>query len=60
MKNEYIEKTSISVVGTLEKNDDDRFIIRVELKDSVEEYDVVEILEKLLGQEVKIYGEEEI
>lgn len=60
MKNEYIEKTSISVVGTLEKNDDDKFIIRVELKDSVEEYDVVEILEKLLGQEVKIYGEEEI
>ncbi len=60
MKDELVRKNITSVVGTLDKNDEDEFIVRVETKESVEEINVINILNDLLGRQIKLYSEEDI
>lgn len=48
-KQGYTEKKVISIVGTLDKNEDDKYIVTVEGKDTFKEYDLVEILEAMEG-----------
>ena len=48
-KQGYTEKKVISIVGTLDKNEDDKYIVTVEGKDTVKEYDLAEILEAMEG-----------
>lgn len=60
MKDELVRKNITSVVGTLDKNDEDEFIVRVETKESVEEINVMNILNDLLGRQIKLYSEEDI
>lgn len=60
MKDEYVRKNITSIAGTLDKNDEDEFIVRVETKESVEEINVMNILNDLLGRQIKLYSEEDI
>lgn len=48
-KQGYTEKKVISIVGTLDKNEDDKYIVTVEGKDTFKEYDLTEILEAMEG-----------
>ena len=48
-KQGYTEKKVISIVGTLDKNEDDKYIVKVEGKDTFKEYDLAEILEAMEG-----------
>ena len=48
-KQGYTEKKVISIVGTLDKNEDDKYIVTVEGKDTFKEYDLTEILEAMKG-----------
>lgn len=59
MKDEYVKKNITSIVGTLELDDDkNRFFVRVENKDEVIEEWVDDILNGLVGSQIKIYSEE--
>lgn len=60
MKDELVRKNVTSVVGTLDKNDEDEFIVRIETKESVEEINFINILNDLLGRQIKLYSEEDI
>jgi hypothetical protein len=46
-KQKYERKQIISIVGRLLKNDNGDFIVSVEDKDNVEEYDLTNILEEM-------------
>nr|DAR30890.1 MAG TPA: YonK protein [Caudoviricetes sp.] len=46
-KQGYTEKKVISIVGTLDKNEDNKYIVTVESKDTFKEYDLAEILEAM-------------
>ena len=48
-KQGYTEKKVISIVGTLDKNEDDKYIVTGEGKDTFKEYDLAEILEAMKG-----------
>lgn len=58
MKDEYVRKNVTSVIGTLDKDETGNFFVRVESKDSVEEVDVNDVLNSLVGSQIKIYSEE--
>lgn len=59
MKDEYVKKNITSVIGTLEQDDEtNKFFVRIENKDSVEEVWVNDILNELIGSQIKIYSEE--
>ena len=59
MKDEYVKKNITSIVGTLELDDDkNKFFVRVENKDEVIEEWVDDILNSLVGSQIKIYSEE--
>ena len=59
MKDEYVKKNITSIVGTLELDDDkNKFFVRVENKDEVIEEWVDDILNGLVGSQIKIYSEE--
>ena len=53
-KQGYTEKKVISIVGTLDKNEDDKYIVTVEGKDTFKEYDLTEILEAMEGSVVSL------
>ena len=53
-KQGYTEKKVISIVGTLDKNEDDKYIVTVESKDTFKEYDLVEILEAMEGSVISL------
>lgn len=59
MKDEYVKKNITSVIGTLEQDDEtNKFFVRIENKDSVEEVWVNDVLNELIGSQIKIYSEE--
>ena len=53
-KNLYEEKKIIKLVGTLDKTENGEFICTVEDKDKVQEYNVIEILEQMVGTEISL------
>lgn len=59
-KNIYVEQKLIKIIGTLEKNENGDFICVVENKDSVEEYNVLDILEQMIGTEISLQSVDEI
>ena len=59
-KNLYEEKKIIKLVGTLDKTENGEFICTVEDKDNVQEYNVIEILEQMVGSEISLQSTEEI
>ena len=56
-KQKYENKRVISIVGTLDKNEDDRYIVTVEDKDSFQEYNLADILEELQGSVISLTSE---
>ena len=59
MKDEYVKKNITSVIGTLEQDDEtNKFFVRIENKDSIEEVWVNDVLNELIGSQIKIYSEE--
>lgn len=59
-KNIYTEQKLIKVIGTLDKRENGEFICIVENKDSVQEYNVIELLEQMIGTEISLQSIEEI
>ena len=59
-KNIYTEQKLIKLVGTLDKNDEGVFICTVEEKDNVQEYNMIEILEQMIGTEISLQSVNEI
>lgn len=59
-KNLYEEKKIIKLVGNLDKNDNGEYICTVEDKDRVQEYNVIEILDQMVGSEISLQSTEEI
>ena len=59
-KNIYTEQKLVKLVGTLDKNDEGDFICTVEEKDNVQEYNMIEILEQMIGTEISLQSVNEI
>lgn len=53
-KNIYTEQKVIKLVGNLDKDENGNFICTVEDKDGVQEYNVIEILEQMVGTEISL------
>ena len=53
-KNVYTEQKVIKLVGNLDKDENGNFICTVEDKDRVQEYNVIEILEQMVGTEISL------
>lgn len=59
-KNLYTEQKLIKMIGTLDKTENGEFICTVEGKDSVQEYNVLEVLEQMIGTEISLQSVNEI
>lgn len=59
-KNIYTEQKVIKLVGSLDKDDNGNFICTVEDKDKVQEYNVIEILEQMVGTEINLSSVNEL
>lgn len=59
-KNLYTEQKLIKVVGTLNKTEDGNFICVVENKDSIQEYDIIDLLNQMVGTEISLQSIDEI
>ena len=59
-KNVYTEQKIIKLVGTLDKDESGNYICTVEDKDRVQEYNVVEILEQMVGTEISLSSVNEL
>lgn len=59
-KNIYTEQKVIKLVGTLDKDENGNFICTVEDKDKVQEYNVIEILEQMIGTEINLSSVNEL
>lgn len=59
-KNLYEEKKIIKLIGTLDKTENGEFICTVEEKDNVHEYNLIEILEQMVGTEISLQSTDEI
>ena len=59
-KNLYTEQKVIKLVGSLDKDDNGNFICTVEDKDKVQEYNVIEILEQMIGTEINLSSVNEL
>ena len=53
-KQGYTEKKVISIVGSLDQNEDNKYIVTVEGKDTFKEYDLAEILEAMEGSVISL------
>lgn len=53
-KQKYERKNVIQIIGTLDKNDEDRYIVTVEDKDNIQEYDLADILEEMEGHVISL------
>lgn len=60
MKNIYSEQKSIKIIGGLEKDANGAFICIVRNKDSVQEYNIIDILEQMVGTEIYLQNIEVI
>lgn len=54
MKNIYTEQKSIKLIGQLEKDDNGELICLVQNKDFTQKYNVIEILEQMIGTEISL------
>lgn len=59
-KNLYEEKKIIKLIGTLDKTENGEFICTVEDKDNIQEYNLIEILEQMVGTEISLQSTDEI
>lgn len=59
-KNIYTEQKLIKLIGTLDKNENGEFICTVENKDDVQKYNVIDILEQMVGTEISLQSTNEI
>lgn len=59
-KNVYTEQKVIKLVGNLDKDENGNFICIVEDKDRVQEYNVIEILEQMVGTEISLSSVNEL
>lgn len=59
-KNLYTEQKLIKMIGTLDKTENGEYICTVENKDSVQEYNVLEVLEQMVGTEISLQSINEI
>jgi hypothetical protein len=59
-KNIYTEQKVIKLVGRLNKDENGNFICTVEDKDNVQEYNVIEILEQMIGTEINLSSIDEL
>lgn len=59
-KNIYTEQKVIKLVGNLDKDENGNFICTVEDKDRVQEYNVIEILEQMVGTEISLSSVNEL
>ena len=59
-KNLYEEKKIIKLVGNLDKNENGDFICTVEDKDRISEYNVLELLEQMIGTEISLQSTDDI
>lgn len=59
-KNIYTEQKLIKLIGTLDKNENGEFICIVENKDDVQTYNVIDILEQMVGTEISLQSTNEI
>lgn len=59
-KNIYTEQKVIKLVGSLDKDENGNFICTVEDKDKVQEYNVIEILEQMVGTEINLSSVNEL
>ena len=59
-KNIYTEQKLIKLVGNLDKDENGNFICTVEEKDRVQEYNVIEILEQMVGTEISLSSVNEL
>ena len=59
-KNIYTEQKVIKLVGSLNKDENGNFICTVEDKDNVQEYNVIEILEQMIGTEINLSSIDEL
>lgn len=57
-KNIYTEQKLIKIVGNLDKTEDGKFICTVENKDFVQEYNIIELLEQMIGTEISLQSVE--
>ena len=53
-KQRYEELHTISLCGLLDRNEDGRYIVTVEGKDSFKEYDLADVLEKMEGTVISL------
>ena len=56
-KQKYEKKQIITICGTLDKNEDGKYIVTVEDKDSFQEYNLADILEELQGSVISLTSE---
>ena len=59
-KNLYTEQKVIKLVGNLDKDENGNYICTVEEKDRVQEYNVIEILEQMIGTEISLSSVNEL
>ena len=59
-KNVYTEQKVIKLVGNLDKDENGNFICTVEDRDRVQEYNVIEILEQMVGTEISLSSVNEL
>lgn len=59
-KQMYAKNKTISIVGNLDKNDNDEYIVTVESKDSFTEYYLMDIIEDMVGTEISLKSVEDI
>ena len=59
-KNVYTEQKVIKLVGNLDKDENGNFFCTVEDKDRVQEYNVIEILEQMVGTEISLSSVNEL
>ena len=59
-KNLYTEQKLIKMIGTLDKTENGDFICTVENKDSLQEYNVLDVLEQMVGTEISLQSINEI
>ena len=53
-KQKYEKKQIITICGTLDKNEDGRYIVTVEDKDTFQENDLTDILEEMEGHVISL------
>lgn len=56
----FERKQVVKLVGRLDKDDDGKFVVTVEDKDRVTEYDLDDILNNVLGSVISLQSEEDI